>query len=82
MMILARRIKRPLDVTIDRLQCSDACELDRPVVFGRLGQKVGRRQDLRHVAFGFGDDLGEVPDRVAKRRQLGAIVQHDRFGKP
>jgi hypothetical protein len=32
--------------------------------------------------FGFGDDLGEVPDCVAKRRQLGAIVQHDRLSEP
>jgi hypothetical protein len=60
MRVFARWIENPLDVTIDRLQRGDAREFDRAVVFGRLRQKVGRRQDFRHVAFGFGDDLGEV----------------------
>jgi hypothetical protein len=50
-------------------------------VFGRLRQKVGRRQDLQHVVLGFGNDLGEVPDCVAQRREFAAILQHDRLGK-
>jgi hypothetical protein len=69
-------------VPIDRLQGSDAGEFDRAAMFGRIRQKVGGRQDLRQVAFGFGDERGEVRNGIPQRRQLDAIFQqHDRLGK-
>jgi hypothetical protein len=80
-MILARRIEHALLMTIDRPKCCDPRELDRAIVFGRLRQKVGRRQDIHHVTFCFGDDLGEMPDCVAQRREFAAILQHDGLGK-
>jgi hypothetical protein len=40
------------------------------------------RQDVRHLVFGFWDDLAEVRDGLAQYRQLAAIVQHDRLGNP
>jgi hypothetical protein len=79
--VLARGIEHALHMAIDRLQCSDTRELDRAIVFGRLRQKVGRRQHLQYIVFGFGDDLGEVPDCVAQRREFAAILQRDRLGK-
>jgi hypothetical protein len=68
-------------VSIDRLQGSDAGELDRAAMFGCVRQKVGSRQYLRHVAFGFGNELGEVRNGIPQCRQLAAILQHDRLGK-
>jgi hypothetical protein len=47
-----------------------ARKFDRPAVFGRLRQKIGRRQDLWHVMLGFGDDLGELRDCLAQVASL------------
>jgi hypothetical protein len=56
--------------TIDR-----ARELDRAALLVRLRHNVGCRQDLWQVAFGFGENLGEVRKSLAQGRQLGAIVR-------
>jgi hypothetical protein len=37
---------------------------------------------LWHVMLGFGDDLGELRDCLAQRREFATIRQHDRFGEP
>ena len=66
---------------IDRLQGSDAGELDRATGLGRISQKFSRRQDLRHVAFGLGDELGKMSNGILQCRQLSAILQYDRLGK-
>jgi hypothetical protein len=82
MRVFARSIERSLNVAIDRLQRGDACEFERSAVFGRLRQKVGRRQNLWHIMLGFGNDLGEVRDCFAQRREFATIRQHYGFGEP
>jgi hypothetical protein len=69
------------DVAIDRLQHSDPREFNRAAVFGRLRQEVRGPQDLRHVAFGLGDELGKMSNGILQCRQLSAILQYDRLGK-
>jgi hypothetical protein len=82
MRVFVRSIERSLNVAIDRLQRGDACEFERSAVFGRLRQKVGRRQDLWHIMLGFGNDLGEVRDCFAQRREFATIRQHYGFSEP
>jgi hypothetical protein len=70
MWVFARWIEHLPDVAIDRLQHSDAREFDRAALFGRLRQKLRGRQDLRHIVFGFRNDLAEVRDGLAQRASL------------
>jgi len=42
-------------VTIDRLQGRDAREFDGVTMFGRVDEKLGRRQDHRRTALGCRD---------------------------
>jgi hypothetical protein len=66
-------------VTVERLQSSDARELDGVTMFGRFCQKLGRGD--RRATLNGRDGLDEVRYRLTQRRQLGAILQHDRLGK-
>src|ERR1700694_5792844 len=47
-------------MTVDRLQGRDARELDGAAMFGRVGQKLGGRQDRRRAALSCRDGLDEV----------------------
>jgi hypothetical protein len=39
-------------MAVDRLQCGDACELDRAAVFGRARYQLRGREDDRRAALG------------------------------
>jgi hypothetical protein len=80
-MILARGIGHPHGVPIDRLQHSDAREIDRVAFLGGVRQKAKRRPDLWQVAFRFRNNVGKMGNSIAQRRQPGAIAQNDRFSK-
>ena len=52
----------------------------RKNVFG--GRQPRQGKNRRHVVVGLGNSLAKMSDSIAQRRQLGAIGQHDRLGKP
>jgi hypothetical protein len=68
-------------VTIDRWQGRDARECDGVTMFGRVDEKLGRRQDHRRTALGCRDCLHQVRNGLAQGRQPDATRQDDRLGK-
>jgi hypothetical protein len=68
-------------VTVQRLECTDPRELNRAAVFGCIGQHLGGRQDRWRAALSCWNRLDDVRYRLAQRRQLDAIGQHDWLGK-
>jgi hypothetical protein len=77
----AIEIERSHGVPVERLESTDTRELDRAAMFGCIGQHLSGRQDLWRAALSCRDSLDEVRYRLAQRRQLDAIGQHDRLGK-
>ena len=57
----------PDTVTVERLQCRDARELDRPAVLGRQRQEFGRGGHGRHVVVGFRDGPTQVRLRPSRK---------------
>ena len=52
MRVFAIGIECPRSVTVDRSQRSNTRELDGAALFGRVGQKLSRRQHGRHAVVG------------------------------
>jgi hypothetical protein len=77
----AIEIERSHGVPVERLESTDTRELDRAAMFGCIGQHLSGRQDLWRAALSCRDSLDEVRFRLAQRRQLDAIGQHDGSAK-
>jgi hypothetical protein len=82
MRVFAIGIEDALSVAVKRLQGGDARDLDGAAVLGRGRQHLGRPEDGRQASLGGGDGFDQMRDGLAEGRQLGAIGQHDRLGKP
>src|SRR5689334_9257951 len=74
-------VEDPLVVPVDRLQRRRAGEEQRVALFGGPRQMICCGQYLLMVPLGLRHRLGEVLDRIAQRRQRGAVVEYDGIGK-